>query len=70
MVDEKHEQNMLRLRVFVVYAVCAWKPEQIVDVPVPQIMEEIAEVSKSLIVRNSTLNRHFEEINVFPAELV
>ena len=25
MVDEKYEQNMLRLLVFVVYAVCTWK---------------------------------------------
>ena len=67
MVDEKYEQNMLRLLVFVVYAVCIWKPEQIVDSPVPQIVEEIAEVSKSLIVRNSILNLYFEEIEVFPA---
>ena len=36
MVDEKYEQNMLRPLLFVVYAVCTWKPEQIVDVPVPQ----------------------------------
>ena len=34
----------------------AWKPEQIVDIPVPQIVEEIAEVSKSLIVCSSMLN--------------
>ena len=67
MVDEKYEQNMLRLLVFVVYAVCTWKPEQIVDIPVPQIMEEIAEVSKSLIVCNSILNLYFEEIEVFRA---
>ena len=25
MVDEKYEQNMLRLLVSVVYAVCTWK---------------------------------------------
>ena len=34
-----------------VYAVCAWKPErleQIVDIPVPQIEEEIAEVDRFL----------------------
>ena len=67
MVDEKCEQNMLRLLVLVVYAVCTWKPEQIVDIPVPQIVEEIAEVSKSLIVCNSILNLYFEEIGVFPA---
>ena len=67
MADEKYEQNMLRVLVFVVYAVCTWKPEQIVDIPVPQIVEEIAEVSKSLIVCNSVLNLYFEEIKVFPA---
>ena len=37
MVDEKYEQNMLRLLVFVVYAVCTWKLEQIVDIPVQRI---------------------------------
>ena len=57
---------MPRLLVFVVYAVCTWKPEQIVDIPVPQIVEEITEVSKSLIVCNSILNL-FEDIEVFPA---
>ena len=67
MVDEKYEQNMLRLLVlFVVFAVCTWKLEQIVDIPVPQNVEEIAEVSKSLIVCNSILNLYFEEIEVFP----
>ena len=50
-----------------VYAVCIWKLEQIVDIPVPQIVEEITEVSKSLIVCNSILNLYFEEIEVFPA---
>ena len=42
-----------------VCVVCVGKPaqpEQIVDIPVPQIVEEIAEVSKSLIVCNSILN--------------
>ena len=66
MVDEKYEQNMLRLLVFVVCAVCTWKYEQIVDIPVPQIVEEIAEVSKSLIVCNSILILYFEEIEVLP----
>ena len=66
MVDEKYEQNMLRLLVFVVFAVGTWKLEQIVDIPVPQIVEEIAEVSKSLIVCNSILNLYFEEIEVLP----
>ena len=53
-----------------VCVVCAGKlgqPEQIVDIPVPQIVEEIAEVSKSLIVCSSILNLYFEEIEVFPA---
>ena len=48
--------------------VCVGKPgqpEQIVDIPVPQIVEEIAEVNKSLIVCNSILNLYFEEIKVF-----
>ena len=34
-----------------VYAVCTWEPgrlEQIVDIPVPQIEEEIAEVDRFL----------------------
>ena len=34
-----------------VYAVCTWKPErleQIIDIPVPQIEEEIAEVDRFL----------------------
>ena len=50
--------------------VCVGKPgqpEQIVDIPVPQIVEEIAEVSKSLIVCSSILNLYFEEVEVFPA---
>ena len=67
MAEEMCEQNMLRLLVFVVCAVCTWKPEQIVDIPVPHIVEEIAEVSKSLIVCDSILNLYFEEIEVFPA---
>ena len=49
MVDEKYEQSMPRVLVFVVYAVCTWKPEQIVDIPVPQIVEEIAETRNPLI---------------------
>ena len=40
---------------------------QIVDIPVPQIVEEIAEVSKSLIVCNSILKLYIKEIEVFPA---
>ena len=41
--------------------------EQIVNIPVSKIVEEIAEVSKSLIVWSSILNLYFEEIEVFPA---
>ena len=47
---EKYEQTMLQLLNFVC-AVCTWKPErleQIVDFPVPQIEEEIAEVDRFL----------------------
>ena len=39
--------------------------EQIVNIPVSQTVEEIAEVSKSLIVWSSILNFYFEEIEVF-----
>ena len=55
---------------YLVCVVCIGKPgelEQIVNIPVPQIVEEIAEVSKSLIVWSSILNLYFEEIEVFPA---
>ena len=47
-VAEKHAQSMLQL-LNLVYAVRTWKPgrlEQIVDSPVPQTEEEIAEVSQ------------------------
>ena len=47
-VAEKHAQSMLQL-LHLVYAVRTWKPgrlEQIVDSPVPQTEEEIAEVSQ------------------------
>ena len=53
-----------------VCVVCVGKlgePEQIVDIPVSQIVEEITEVSKSLIVCGSILNLYCEEIEVFPA---
>ena len=61
---ERHAQTILQLPDLVC-VVCVGKPgqpEQIVDIPVPQIVEEIAEVSKSLIVCNSILNLYFEEI--------
>ena len=63
-VVEKHAQTNL------VCVVCVGKPgelERIVNIPVSQIVEEIAEVSKSLIVWNSILNLYFEDIEVFPA---
>ena len=41
--------------------------EQIVNIPVSQCVEEIAEVYKSLIVWSSILNFYFEEIEVFLA---
>ena len=37
-----------------------------VDIPVPQIVEEIAETRNPLINCNSDLNVYFEEIEVFP----
>ena len=40
--------------------------EEIVNIPVSQIVEEIAEVSKSSIVWRSIPNLYFEEIKVFP----
>ena len=66
---EKHAQTILQL-LDLVCVVCVGKPgqpEQIVDISVSQIVEEIAEVSKSLIVCNSILNLSVEEIKVFPA---
>ena len=44
--------------------------EQIVNIPVSQIVEEITEVSKSLIVWSSILNLHFEKSKCFRHELV
>ena len=68
-VVEKHAQTMLQL-LDLVCVVCFGKPgelEQIVNIPVPQIVEEVAEVSKSLIVWSSILNLYFEEYEVFLA---
>ena len=42
-------RTMLRFAGSGILAVCTWKPErleQIVDIPVPQIEEEIAEVDR------------------------
>ena len=37
-----------------------------VDIPVPQIVEEIGDTRNPLIKRNSNLNVYFEEIEVLP----
>ena len=37
-----------------------------VDIPIPQIVEEIAETRNPLIKCNSNLNVYFDEIEVFP----
>ena len=68
-VVEKHAQTMLQLLdlVCVVYFGKLGELEQIVNIPVSQIVEEIAEVSKSLILWSGILNLYFEEIEVFPA---
>ena len=67
-VVEMHAQTMLQLQ-FGMRGICweTWTLEQIVNIPVSQIVEEIAEVSKSLFVWNSILNLYFQEIEVFPA---
>ena len=68
-VIEKHAQKMLQL-LHLVCVVWIGKPgelEQIVHILVPQIVEEVAEVSKSLIVWSSIFNLYFDEIKVFPA---
>ena len=65
-VVEKRAQTMLQLLEFGMRG----KPgelEQIVNIPVSQIVKKIAEVSKSLIVWSSILNLSFEEIEMFPA---
>ena len=53
--------------VCVVYVGKPGELEQIVNIPVSQIVEEIAEVSKSLIVWSSILNLYFAEIEAFLA---
>ena len=63
-VGEKHAQTMLQLVEFGM----DWKYgklEQIVNIPVPQIVEEIAEVSKSSIEWRSIPNVYFDGIKVF-----
>ena len=77
-VVEKHAQTMLQLVKFGIDWKCG-ELEQIVNIPVtqiveeitevniqvPQIVEEIAEVSKSSIEWRSIPNLYFEEIKVF-----
>ena len=77
-VVEKHAQTMLQLVKFGIDWKCG-KLEQIVNIPVtqiveeitemnipvPQIVEEIAEVSKSSIEWRNIPNIYFEEIKVF-----
>ena len=48
-VVEKHAQTMLQL-LYLVHVGKLGELEQIVNIPVSQIVEEIAEVSKSSIV--------------------
>ena len=77
-VVEKHAQTMLQLVKFGIDWKCG-ELEQIVNIPVtqiveeiteanipvPQIVEEIAEVSKSSIEWKNIPNLYFEEIKVF-----
>ena len=77
-VVEKHAQTMLQLVKFGIDWKCG-ELEQIVNIPVtqiveeitevnipvPQIVEEIAEVSKSSIEWRNIPNLYFEEIKVF-----
>ena len=78
-VVETHAQTMLQL-LYLVHVGKLGELEQImnipvsqieeeiaeVKIPVPQIVEEIAEVSKSSIVWRSIPNLYFEGIKVFP----
>ena len=77
-VVEMHTQTMLQLVKFGIDWTCG-ELEQIVNIPVtqiveeitevnipvPQIVEEIAEVSKSSIEWRNIPNLYFEEIKVF-----
>ena len=77
-VAEKHTQSMQQL-LNLVCAVCTWKSgrlEQIVDIPVPQIEEELVEANQlepqertqqhlnepNFIVWNSTRKPYFEKV--------
>ena len=63
-VVEKHAQTMLQLVKFGIDWKCG-ELEQIVNIPVTQIAEEIAEVNKSSIKWRNIPNLYFEEIKVF-----
>ena len=63
-VVEKHAQTMLQLVKFGIDWKCR-ELEQIVNIAVTQIVEEIAEVSRSSIVWRNIPNLYFEEIKVF-----
>ena len=62
-VVEKHAQTMLQLVKFGIDWKCG-ELEQIVNIPVTQIVQEIAEVSKSSTVWRNIPNLYFEEISV------
>ena len=53
--------------VCVVFVGKSGELEQVVNVLLSQIVKEIVEMSKCLIVWSSILNLHFEEIEVLPA---
>ena len=62
-VAEKHTQSMLQL-LNLVCAVCTWKSgrlEQIVDIPVPQIEEELVEANQ--LVPQERTQQHINEPN-------
>ena len=60
---EKHAQTMLQLLdlVCVVRVGKPGRPEQIIDIPVPQIVEEITEVDRIPSVWSSISNLYLEE---------
>ena len=68
--EQRHTQPMRQLPYepecwYTPYEPGCWDTPY-VDIPVPQIVEEIAETRNPLINCNSNLNVHLEEIEVFP----
>ena len=59
--EQRHTQPMRQLP----YEPGCWYTPY-VDIPVPQIVEEIAETRNPSIKCNSNLNAYFEVIEVFP----